>query len=130
VNFFNTQNPAGGLNMNANSMPGMRMPMGPSTIPGMSNLQAPANAMSLGSGGNLNQMQMANLAMALMGSANPEQQEMPMMQMPQMQAANMGQDAQAFAQQYGLDALLQNQGQNDEMMRQRMQGLMALLGGQ
>ena len=128
MNFFNTQNPAGGLNMNANSMPGMRMPMGPSTIPGMPNLQAPANAMSLGSGGNLNQMQMANLAMALMGSANPEQQEMPMMQMPQAQPASLGQDTQQFMQQYGLNALMQNQ--NDDMMRQRMQGLMALLGGQ
>jgi hypothetical protein len=98
--------------------------------PGMANLQAPANAMSLGSGNNMNQMQMANLAMGLMGSASPSRPEMPMMQMPQMQAASAGKDAEAFAQQYGLDALLQNQGQNDDMMRQRIQGLLALLGGQ
>jgi hypothetical protein len=129
VNFFNTTNPAGGLNMMANSMPGLRMPMTPSTVPGMANLQAPVGAFNLPSGG-MSQMQMANLATGLMGEANPEQQEMPMMQMPQLQAANAGKDAQAFAQQYGLDALLQRQSMNDNMMRQRMQGLLALLGGQ
>ena len=129
MNFFNVPNPAGGLNMTANSMPGLRMPMAPSTVPGMANLQAPVGAFNLPSGG-MSQMQIANLAMGLMGAANPERQEVPMMQMPQMQAANAGKDAQDFAQQYGLDALLQRQGQNDDMMRQRMQGLLALLGGQ
>ena len=129
MNFFNTQNPAGGLNMNANSMPGMRMPMTPSTVPGMANLQAPAGAFNL-PGGGMSDMQLANLAMGLMGSANQQAPEAPMMQMTQAQPASLGQDTQQFMQQYGLNALMQNQGQNDEMMRQRMQGLMALLGGQ
>jgi hypothetical protein len=128
VNFFNTQNPAGGLNMNANSMPGMRMQTAP-MIPGMANLQAPSGAFNL-PGGGMSDMQLANLAMGLMGSANQQAPEAPMMQMTQAQPASLGQDTQQFMQQYGLNALMQNQGQNDEMMRQRMQGLMALLGGQ
>jgi hypothetical protein len=125
VNFFNT-NPAGGLRMDVNSMPGLRMQTAPMT-PGMANLQAPAGAFNLPSGG-MSDMQLANLAMGLMGSANQQQQQAPMMQMAQAQPASLGQDTQQFMQQYGLNALMQNQG--DDMMRQRMQGLMALLGGQ
>jgi hypothetical protein len=127
MNFFGGNYSGGGLNMNAPSGMALRMPTAPSTVPGMANLQAPAGAFDL-SGGGMNNMQMANLAMGLMGSA---QQEAPQVQMPamaQVQPASLGQDTQAFMQQYGLDALLQNQ--NDDMMRQRMQGLMALLGGQ
>ena len=116
--------------MMANSMPGLRMPSLPSTIAGEANLRLPAGMLAQKAMPMANSLPMANLAMALMGAANPEQQEMPMMQMPQMQAVNAGKDAQAFAQQYGLDALLQRQSMNDNMMRQRMQGLLALLGGQ
>jgi hypothetical protein len=130
VNFFNLPNAAGGLNMMANSMPGLSMPSLPSTIAGEANLRLPAGMLAQKAMPMANSLPMSSLAMAMMGAANPEQQEMPMMQMPQVQAANAGKDAQAFAQQYGLDALLQRQSMNDNMMRQRMQGLLALLGGQ
>jgi hypothetical protein len=35
-----------------------------------------------------------------------------------------------FIQQYGPQGQMQMQQENDEMMQQRMQGLLALLGGQ
>jgi hypothetical protein len=126
MNFFQMPNPAGGLNMNANSMPGLRMQTAP-MIPGMANLQAPAGAFNLPAAG-MNNAQLANLAMGLMGSATQQAPEVSMMQMAQAQPASLGQDTQQFMQQYGLGALMQNQ--NDDMMRQRMQGLLALLGGQ
>jgi hypothetical protein len=128
MNFFGGNYSGGGLNMSAPSGMALRMPTTPSTVSGIANLQAPAGAFDLSRGG-MNNAQAASLAMSLMGAAQPQQQEMmPMQQMAQIQPATLGQDTQAFMQQYGLDALLQNQ--SDDMMRQRMQGLMALLGGQ
>lgn len=132
MNFFNLPNVAGSLRMDANSMPGLRIPTLPSTIAGDANLQAPTDAMSLGGSGGLNQMQMNNLVMRLLGGMNPQQEQqqmtMPapamggMRQMPQMPAGMMAQ--------YAPQALMQRQQTNDDMMRQRMQGLLALLGGQ
>ena len=132
MNFFNLPNAAGGLRMDANSLPGMRIPTLPSTIAGEANLRPPAGVMSLGGSGGLNQMQMNNLAMSLLGGMNPDQEqqqmEMPvpamaaMRQMPQLPAGMMAQ--------YAPQAFMQRQQASDDMMRQRMQGLMALLGGQ
>lgn len=127
MNFFGGNYSGGGLNMNAPSGVGLRMPTTPSTTPGVANLQAPAGAFDLSRGG-MNDMQMANLAMGLMGSARQEAPQVQMPEMAQIAPATLGQDTKAFMQQYGLEALLQPQ--NDDMMRQRMQGLMALLGGQ
>lgn len=128
MNFFGGNYSGGGIDMSAPSGVGLRIPTSPSTVSGVANLQAPAGAFDLSRGG-MSNAQAANLAMSLMGVAQPQQQQemMPMQQMAQIQPATLGQDTQAFMQQYGLDALLQNQ--SDDMMRQRMQGLMALLGG-
>lgn len=127
MNFFGGNYAGGGLNISAPSGVGLRMPTSPSTVSGIANLQAPAGAFDLSRSG-MSDMQMANLAMGLMGSARQDAPQVQMPQMAQIQPSTLGQDTQAFMQQYGLNALLQNQ--SDDMMRQRMQGLMALLGGQ
>jgi hypothetical protein len=118
-------NPAQGLNPGTFRQPGLRMPTAPSTTPGMANLQAPANAFMPTSG--MDNMQMANLAMSLMGGAQQEAPPPPPVLMMDMAPATLGQDTQQFMQMYGPQATMQQD--NDEMMRQRMQGLMALLGG-
>jgi hypothetical protein len=81
----------------------------------------------------MDKMKMAQLALSMMGSgqqpAAPQMQPMPQMQqMQQMQPTMAGQQASQFLQQYAPMGGMQQQ--NDEMMRQRMQGLMAMLGGQ
>jgi hypothetical protein len=75
----------------------------------------------------MDKMKMAQLALSMMGSG--QQPAAPQMQpMPQMQPTMAGQQASQFLQQYAPMGGMQQQ--NDEMMRQRMQGLMAMLGGQ
>lgn len=80
--------------------------------------------------GGMNQMDMAKLAMSFLGQARQQAPSMELQPMQQMQPTAQGIPAQQFMQQYGIDALLQKQSQEDAMMRQRMQGLMSLIGGQ
>jgi predicted YcjX-like family ATPase len=80
--------------------------------------------------GGMNQMDMAKLAMSFLGQARQQAPSMGLQPMQQMQPTAQGIPAQQFMQQYGMDALLQKQSQEDAMMRQRMQGLMSLIGGQ
>jgi hypothetical protein len=80
--------------------------------------------------GGMNQMDMAKLAMSFLGQARQQAPSMELQPMQQMQPMAQGIPAQQFMQQYGIDALLQKQSQEDAMMRQRMQGLMSLIGGQ
>jgi predicted YcjX-like family ATPase len=83
--------------------------------------------------GGMNQMDIAKLAMSFLGQARQQAPSMglqPMQPMQQMQPMAQGIPAQQFMQQYGMDALLQKQSQEDAMLRQRMQGLMSLIGGQ
>lgn len=72
----------------------------------------------------------ARFAMSMLNKGQEEAvpQMQPMMAMQQMQPAMSGQQANQFLQQYSPMGEVQQQ--NDEMMRQRMQGLMAMLGGQ
>jgi hypothetical protein len=72
--------------------------------------------------------QMAKLGMSLMSSGQQAQQAPQMQPMQQMQPTMNSQQATQFLQQYAPMGGVQQQ--NDEMMRQRMQGLMAMLGGQ
>jgi hypothetical protein len=67
--------------------------------------------------------QAQNLAMMLMGAGSPQVATMqPIAMMPSTAPANQVQ--------FGPQMAMQIQQQNDEMMRQRMQGLLGLLGGQ
>jgi len=106
---------------------GLMMPTAPSTIPGQANLRAPAGAFDASAAaGGVNPMQMMQL-MQMLGQ--PEQQAAPVMGMPDVQS-QPSQQAMDFIAQYGPEGQMQMQQQNDEMMQQRMQGLLALLGGQ
>lgn len=73
------------------------------------------------------QSKMGQLAMSMLGAGQQPQQAPQMLPMEQMQPMMNNQQAGLFLQQYGPMGDIQQQ--NDEMMRQRMQGLMAMLGG-
>ena len=107
---------------------GLKMPTAPSTVPGQANLKAPAGALSASGAGSMNPMQMIQLAQMLMGPQGQQQQAPAMFDMlgPQGQSS---QQTMQFAEQYSPEALMAAQA-SDDLMRQRMQGLMALLGGQ
>jgi hypothetical protein len=74
------------------------------------------------------QSQQAQFAMSLMNQGQPQSSAPQMQPMQNMQPTAAGQQAAQFLQQYAPMGGMQQQ--NDEMMRQRMQGLMAMLGGQ
>jgi hypothetical protein len=108
---------------------GLRMPAAPSTIPGQANLRAPAGAFDASAAaGGVNPMQMMQLMQMLMG---PQQQQQAAPSMDMLTPTRpSSQETMQFIQQYGPQGQMQMQQQNDEMMQKRMQGLLALLGGQ
>jgi hypothetical protein len=142
VNFFTPNYSGGGLNMNAPSGMGLRMPTTPSTIPGVANLQMPSNAMDIFGMGGVSPavMQMASSLLgagipqggaqpqSVMPAAPVQQAQLPMMaELPQ--TARGMQAAQQFLEMYGPQAALAASAENDAMMRQRIMGLLDLLGG-
>lgn len=107
---------------------GLKMPTAPSTAPGQANLKAPAGAFSASSAGSMNPMQMIQLAQLLMGSNMQQQAPAAIFDMLGPQGRS-SEDTISFGKQYSPEALMAAQA-SDDLMRQRMQGLMALLGGQ
>ena len=120
--FLQTQDIGGGLKIPAGSTEvALRLPTYPATEAGMANLKATADAMTAPKAATPATINPQNLAMALMQSGAPQ-----VAQMMPMSAIPMG---SMQPQQYGPAAALQMQQANDELMRQRMQGLLAMIGG-
>jgi hypothetical protein len=107
---------------------GLRMPTAPSTIPGQANLRAPAGALAPSSAAGVNPMQMMQLMQMLMG---PQQQQQAAPAVDMLTPTRpSSQETMQFIEQYGPAGQMQMQQANDDMMQKRMQGLLALLGGQ
>ena len=113
----------GGLQMTAGGEPALRMPRNPVNPAGEVSLQAPANALTLAPQSAMSNNQAQNLAMMLMQAGTPQAATMQPMAM-------IAPTSPAQAQQFGPQMAMQMQQQNDELMRQRMQGLLSLIGGQ
>lgn len=107
---------------------GLRMPTAPSTVPGQANLRAPAGAFDASAAAGVNPMQMMQLMQMLMG---PQQQQQATPSVDMLTPTRpSSQETMQFIEQYGPAGQMQMQQANDDMMQKRMQGLLALLGGQ